>query len=127
MCESRAPFHPYDFLRTYPARRFPVFLLPDRLPASAERHLMPGQERPCCEIGANIVAVEKRKTHPELRVYRQAYERLYKRVEMGYMERTDFAVWYITAREKRDACHSGELPLNEFLRWIDETSRQRLR
>jgi len=48
--------------------------------------------------------VEKRKKHPELQVYRQAYERLYKRVEMGqYMEQPDFTVWDIVAREKRDA------------------------
>jgi hypothetical protein len=87
--------------------------------------IMPGQERPCNEVGANIVAVEKRRNNPELRVYRQAYERLYKRVEMGYMEQTAFTEWGIKAREKRDACHAGEFPFDEFVQWIDETSRPR--
>jgi hypothetical protein len=87
--------------------------------------IMPGRERQCDEMGANQVAEEKRKTHPELWVYRQAYERLYKRVEMGYMERLDFADWDVQARKKRDACHAGEVALDEFVRWIDETSRQR--
>jgi len=86
---------------------------------------MPGQKRPCSDIGANLVAVEKRKKHPELRVYRQAYERLYKQVEMGYMEQSDFTAWDTVAREKRDACHAGDFPFDEFEKWIDETSRQR--
>jgi len=33
--------------------------------------------------------------------------------------------WDTVAREKRDACHAVELPLDEFVQWIDETSRQR--
>jgi hypothetical protein len=88
---------------------------------------MPGQEKPCSQIGANHVAAEKRKMHPELRIYRQAYERLYKRVEMGYMEQSDFSEWDTQARIKRDACHAGELRIGEFEKWIDDTSRQRKR
>ncbi|MCL2409922.1 MAG: DUF6076 domain-containing protein, partial [Oscillospiraceae bacterium] len=87
--------------------------------------IMPGQTRPCADIGANLVAVEKRRNHPELRIYRQAYERLYKRVEMGYMEQLAFAEWDKQAREKRDACHAGKLTLDEFVQWVDKTSRQR--
>ena len=58
-------------------------------------------------------------------MYRQAYERLYKQVEMGYMEQSDFTAWDTVAREKRDACHAGDFPFDEFEKWIDETSRQR--
>ena len=71
------------------------------------------------------MAAEKRKRNPELAVYRKAYERLYKRVEMGYMEQEAFAQWDKEAREKRDACHGGELGFADFEAWIDNTSRRR--
>ena len=102
-----------------------LFLPHGRADAIYCKRTMLGEDRPCSEIGANIVAVEKRNTYPELRIYRQAYERLYKRMEMSYMEQSAFAEWDKQAREKRDICHAGEMPLDEFVRWIDETSRQR--
>jgi len=46
-------------------------------------------------------------------------------MEMGYMEQTGFDEWKIKALEKRDACHTSTLPLDEFVKWVDETSRQR--
>jgi len=87
--------------------------------------IMPGQERPCNEIGAHLVALEKRKNDPALSIHRQAYNRMYNRVEMDYMSRFDFDVWAKEAKKKRDACHAGKLPLDEFVKWIDGTSRQR--
>jgi len=87
--------------------------------------IMPGQKRPCSEVGANLVAVEKRNTHPVLRIYRQAYNRMYKRAQEEYMSWSDFQKWNKQAVEKRNVCHAGDLPLDEFVKWIDETSRQR--
>ena len=46
-------------------------------------------------------------------------------MEMDYMKQEDFTEWDTQARAKRDACHDGELPLDEFELWIDETSRRR--
>jgi len=86
---------------------------------------MPGQKRPCSEVGANLVAVEKRNANPVLRIYRQAYNRMYKRAQEGYMEWSEFEKWNEQAVEKRDICHVGELSYSDFLKWIDETSRQR--
>ena len=100
--------------------------IPDGRPDSLYcSRVMPGQQRPCSAVGANLVAVEKRNRYPELRIYRQAYHRLKKRVEMGYMTQSEYTAWDTQAREKRDECHAGELPLDEFVLWIDDTSRQR--
>lgn len=87
--------------------------------------IMPGQEKPCNQIGANLVAKKKVEQNPALKLYRQAYHRLSKRVEFGYMEPEDFNEWKAQAVPKREQCLSGALSLEEFTAWIDETSRQR--
>lgn len=87
--------------------------------------IMPGQEKPCNQIGANLVAKKKVGQSPALKLYRQAYHRLSKRVEFGYMEPAEFDEWKAQAVPKREQCLSGTLSLEEFTVWIDETSRQR--
>jgi len=87
--------------------------------------IMPGQERPCSKIGAHLVALKKRKSDPVLLIHRKAYDRMYNRVEMDYMAKSDFEAWSKEAKEKRDACRFGILSLNAFTKWINETSRQR--
>jgi len=87
--------------------------------------IMPGQKRPCSEVGANLVAVEKRNAHPVLRTYRQAYNRMYKRAQEEYMGWSDFHKWNEQAVNKRNTCQAGNLSYNDFMKWIDETSRQR--
>jgi len=87
--------------------------------------IMPGQKRPCSEVGANLVAVEKRNAHPVLKIYRQAYNRMYKRAQEEYMSWSDFHKWNEQAVEKRNACHLEKLSYKDFRKWIDETSRQR--
>jgi hypothetical protein len=86
---------------------------------------MPGQKHPCSEVGANLVFVEKRNANPALRTYRQAYNRMYKRAQEGYMDWSDFDEWKEQAIVKCDSCHIGGLQFDEFVQWIDETSRQR--
>jgi len=86
---------------------------------------MPGQKRPCSEVGANLVAVEKRNAHPVLRTYRQAYNRMYKRAQEGYMDWSDFHRWNKQAIENRDACHADKLSNGDFEKWVDKTSRFR--
>ena len=87
--------------------------------------IMPGQKRPCSEVGANLVAVEKRNAHPVLRIYRQAYNRMYKRAQEGYMDWSGFHKWNEQAVKKRDACNAEFLSYSEFEKWIDKASRQR--
>jgi len=86
---------------------------------------MSGQIRPCSEVGANLVFLEKRNANPVLKIYRQAYNRMYKRAQEGYMDWSDFDEWKKQALNKRDACHVGELSNNDLVQWIDDTSRQR--
>lgn len=86
--------------------------------------IMPGHERPCSEIGANLAAKKKQET-PAYRRYLQAYRRLYKRVEFCKMNPAEFAAWKAQAVPKREQCINGELPLAEFEAWLDETSRRR--
>lgn len=87
--------------------------------------IMPGQEKPCKQIGANLIAKKKKEEIPAIKLYRQAYERMYKRVDFGKMKPEDFDVWKIQAKPKKDQCLCGELSLEDFALWINETSRQR--
>jgi hypothetical protein len=84
-----------------------------------------GQKKPCNQIGANLVAKKKVETSPALRLYRQAYHRLSKRVEYGYMSPEAFEEWKAEALPKREQCVNGELSLEDFTLWINKTSRQR--
>jgi len=87
--------------------------------------IMSGQEKPCNQIGANLMAKKKIEENPALRLYRQAYQRLNKRVEFGYMTPEAFDEWKAQAKPKSEQCLCGELSLDDFRLWIDETSRQR--
>lgn len=87
--------------------------------------LMPGQEKPCNLIGANLMAKKKLEENPALKLYRSAYQRLNKRVEYEYMTKEDFETWKVPALEKREQCVNGVLSYDEFEAWINETSRQR--
>ncbi len=87
--------------------------------------IMPGQTKPCNQTGANLVAKRKVEQNPALRIYRQAYHRLSKRVEYGYMTPDAFDEWKAQALPKREQCLSGEISFDEFTLWINKTSRQR--
>ena len=87
--------------------------------------LMPSQSKPCKEIGANLAAKQKVSDNPALKLYRQAYQRLNKRVEFGYLSPEEFEKWKTEALPMRQKCVDGELSLGEFKTWLDSTSRQR--
>jgi len=84
-----------------------------------------GEDKTCKQIGAYRAEKEKTATVPAWKVYRQAYQRLNKRVELGYMEESAFTDWNREATEKRGRCLRGELPYEDFADWINRTSRQR--
>ena len=87
--------------------------------------VMDGADKPCSEIGAYLADVKKVASDPVLSAYRKAYRRLHKRVELGYMEDEEFTRWKDEAAQKRDSCMAGELDAEEFLAWVDATSRRR--
>lgn len=87
--------------------------------------VMYGENKPCKEIGAQIVAKKKLQSNDELKIYRQAYQRLKKRVEFGYMSDDDFDKWNAEALPMRNECTDGKVSFEEFKAWIDKTSRQK--
>lgn len=87
--------------------------------------IMPGEKQPCNKIGANRQAKKKVAADPALKEYRSAYQRLNKRVELGYMEKDAFQTWAKEAKYRYTQCQNGEIPFEEYKLWLDETSRQR--
>ena len=87
--------------------------------------VMSGADKPCNEIGAYLTDVKKVASDPVLSAYRKAYQRLHKRVELGYMEDGEFTRWKDEAVQKRDRCIACELSAEEFIAWVDATSRRR--
>ena len=87
--------------------------------------IMPGEKQPCNKIGANRQAKRKVAEDPVLKEYRGAYQRLNKRVELGYMEKEAFQAWAKDAKERCTQCQNGEITFEEYKQWLDETSRQR--
>ena len=87
--------------------------------------IMPGEKQPCNKIGANRQAKRKVAEDPVLKEYRGAYQRLNKRVELGYMEKEAFQAWAKEAKSRCTQCQNGEITFEEYKKWLDETSRQR--
>lgn len=87
--------------------------------------VMQGEDKPCKEIGAQIAAKKKLENNDELKIYRQAYQRLKKRVDFGYMSAEEFDKWNADALPMRNECTAGKVSFDEFKAWIDKTSRQR--
>ncbi len=87
--------------------------------------IMPGEKQPCNKIGANRQAKKKVAGDPALKEYRSAYQRLNKRVELGYMEKEAFQAWAKEAKSRCTQCQNGDITFEEYKKWLDETSRQR--
>lgn len=87
--------------------------------------IMPGETQPCNKIGANRQAKRKVAEDPVLKEYRGAYQRLNKRVELGYMEKETFQSWAKEAKERCTQCQNGKITFEEYKKWLDSTSRQR--
>ena len=90
-----------------------------------QRYYMPGEKQPCNKIGANRQAKKKVAGDPALKEYRSAYQRLNKRVELGYMEKEAFQAWAKEAKDRCTQCQNGDITFEEYKKWLDETSRRR--
>ena len=84
-----------------------------------------GADKPCKKIGAYRTDVKKVEADPVLNAYRMAYRRMHKNMEYGGLEADAFRRWKDEAAQKRDRCKAGELSAEEFLAWLDGTSRRR--
>ncbi len=87
--------------------------------------VMDGADKPCNKIGAYRTDVKKVEADPVLNAYRMAYRRMHKNMEYGGLEADAFRRWKDEAAQKRDLCMAGELDAEEFLAWVDATSRRR--
>ena len=87
--------------------------------------VMDGADKPCSKIGAYRTDVKKVEADPVLNAYRMAYRRMHKNMEYGGLEEDAFRRWKDEAAQKRDSCMAGELDAEEFLAWVDATSRRR--
>lgn len=87
--------------------------------------IMSGADKRCSEIGAYLTAVKKEDENPAVKTYRKAYQRLYKHVGQGQKEYAAFTAWRDEATRRRDLCLAGDLSEEEFIKWIDSTSRRR--
>ena len=66
--------------------------------------IRPEQKKPCSAIGAYALSNEKRDADTAAKAYRQAYDRMYKRMEAEYIPMTQFDGCNEQARVKRDEC-----------------------
>lgn len=82
---------------------------------------MNGEERPCIEIGpTRLQAVEINK-NPILKTYKQAYDRMSSRKRYKTLSIKDFQKWQSEAGILRDKCLNGEMKINDYKAWLDQT------
>ena len=72
----------------------------------------------CKEIGPLRLYEKRKLDDPAIRVYKRSYKAHNARVRYGLMTKEEFSRWSEKAREKRDLCISGELPLQDFVEWL---------
>ena len=86
--------------------------------------IIPGEKKRCNEIGAFRKRATLVKTDPVYIVYIAAVKHMSKRknATSGLSEKK-YQDWAWQAIDMRDRCLNGEISLEEFQNWLDETSR----
>lgn len=77
-----------------------------------------GETKPCSLIGATRSYWGSKTDNPIYVEFQKAYKRNHSRQRIGKMTQTEFYEWSEEARKKRAECEAGELPLDEFRRWL---------
>ena len=67
-------------------------------------------------VGANDVMVDN--------TILQKFYLLESQKRSMYISKKEFTEWSKTAREKRSLCENGEMTLEEFQAWLDESKRR---
>jgi hypothetical protein len=77
--------------------------------------------KPCKEIGATLAFAKRHENDEIHQAYTKAYRRMDSRKRTHYISKKEFTEWSKTARQKRTACQNGEITLEEFQAWLDES------
>ena len=86
--------------------------------------LMEGSEKTCRQMGAVVQYQSRQMKNPAAREFTRSYKAHNARVRYGTMSKAEFSAWSKTAREKRDACMAGKLPLEDFVAWLDSDKQR---
>ena len=86
--------------------------------------LMEGSEKTCRQMGAVVQYQSRQMKNPAAREFTRSYKAHNARVRYGTMSKAEFTAWSKTAREKRDACIAGKLPLEDFVAWLDSDKQR---
>ena len=86
--------------------------------------LMEGSEKTCRQMGAVVQYQSRQMKNPAAREFTRSYNAHNARVRYGTMSKAEFTAWSKTAREKRDACVAGKLPLEDFVAWLDSDKQR---
>jgi uncharacterized OB-fold protein len=75
----------------------------------------------CKEVGAINTFAKKHENDEIHQAYTKAYRRMDSRKRTMYISKKEFSEWSKTAREKRKLCEEGQITLEEFQTWLDES------
>ncbi len=75
----------------------------------------------CKEVGAINTFAKKHENDEIHQAYTRAYRRMDSRKRTMYISKKEFTEWSKKAREKRKLCEEGQLSLEEFQAWLDES------
>lgn len=86
--------------------------------------VIPGSEKTYKEMGSVRLCEKKIFSEPAIKEYKRSYKAHNARIRYGLMTRDEFDKWAAEAREKRDACVAGKLPLEDFVAWLDSDKQR---
>lgn len=81
--------------------------------------LIDGSIKTCKETGSYRIYTKRKMEDPAVREYKRSYKAHNARIRYGLTTREQFNAWSREAREKRDLCVAGRLPIDEFIAWLD--------
>ncbi len=81
--------------------------------------IMPGETKPCNEIGALKTFDIVHKNDAIHKAYITAYRRMDSRQRAKLITKDEFKAFGKKARAERKRCYNGEITLEEFQRWLD--------
>ena len=87
--------------------------------------LIENSSKTCREMGSLRLYEQRKMEDPAMREYKRSYKTHNARIRYGLMTREEFTAWSAEARIKRDLCVAGELPLEEFVEWLNKDKPQK--
>ena len=81
--------------------------------------LIENSTKTCREMGSLRLYEQRKMEDPAVREYKRSYKTHNARIRYGLMTREEFTAWSVEARAKRDQCSAGELPLEDFVAWLN--------